>query len=64
MLVNDNNLVSSNGETRRLVKQGGFKMNSEKTTDANMGVRLADEAIIEAEERRFVRVIIRVESVG
>jgi tyrosyl-tRNA synthetase len=56
-LMNDAGLVSSNGEARRLIKQGGVKLNGEKIDNADMEVEAVGEIILQAGKRRFARVI-------
>ena len=56
-LMNDAGLTASNGEARRLVKQGGVKLNGEKINNAEMEVEASGEVIIQAGKRRFARVI-------
>ncbi len=56
-LMNDAGLVASNGEARRLVKQGGVKLNGKKIDNADMEVDPVGEVIIQAGKRRFARII-------
>jgi tyrosyl-tRNA synthetase len=56
-LLNDAGLVSSNGEARRLIRQGGVKLNGEKVSDADMEVQATGELVLQAGKRRFARVI-------
>lgn len=55
-LLREANLVSSKMEARRLVEQGGVKVDSEKITDINFKVRLAKSVLVQCGKRRFVRV--------
>ena len=55
-LMSDAGLVGSNGEARRLIKQGGVKLNGEKVVDADMEIKAVGEIIIQAGKRRFARV--------
>jgi len=50
-------LVESNAEARRLVQQGGVKLNGEKISDADLEVEAVGEVIVQAGKRRFARVI-------
>lgn len=56
-LMNDAGLVASNGEARRLIKQGGGKLNGEKIDNADMEVEPVGEVILQAGKRRFARII-------
>jgi tyrosyl-tRNA synthetase len=50
-------LVESNAEARRLVQQGGVKLNGDKVTDADCEVESVGEVVVQAGKRRFARVI-------
>jgi len=56
-LMTDAGLVKSNGEGRRLVQQGGVKLNGEKLDNADLEIEPTGELIIQAGKRRFARVI-------
>ncbi|OEU74334.1 MAG: tyrosine--tRNA ligase [Desulfuromonadales bacterium C00003107] len=56
-LLTDAGLTASNGEARRLVKQGGVRLAGEKVTDADLEVSPAGEVVLQAGKRRFARVI-------
>lgn len=56
-LLSDAGLVASNGEARRLVQQGGIKLNGEKIGNPDLEVQAAGEVILQAGKRRFARVI-------
>jgi tyrosyl-tRNA synthetase len=56
-LLVDAGLVGSNGEARRLVQQGGVKVNGEKIDNADLEVAAAGEVILQAGKRRFARVL-------
>ena len=49
-------LVTSSGEARRLIKQGGVKLNGEKIGKADMEVESTREIILQAGKLRFARV--------
>ncbi|HEX8734572.1 MAG TPA: tyrosine--tRNA ligase [Pyrinomonadaceae bacterium] len=55
MLV-ETNLVASKGEARRLIEQGGVKINGEKATDAKASLDLKDEILLQVGKRRFLKV--------
>jgi tyrosyl-tRNA synthetase len=51
-------LVSSKGEARRLIEQGGLKINGEKINDADKNIKVEKEGlIIQAGKRRFAKVV-------
>ncbi len=49
-------LASSNGEARRLVQQGGVRIDDEKVSDPRMTVTIKDGMILRAGKRGFARV--------
>lgn len=55
-LLKEVRLVSSKMEARRLIQQGGVKLDSEKVTDANFKVRLEKPVLVQCGKRKFVRV--------
>jgi len=57
-LLCDYELVSSNGEGRRLIKQGAIKINDEKITDINFCLS-SGEFITKVGKRRFVKFIVK-----
>jgi tyrosyl-tRNA synthetase len=56
-LLGDAGLVESNGEARRLIQQGGVKLNGERLSDADLEVEARGELIVQAGKRRFARII-------
>jgi len=56
-LMNDAGLVASNGEARRLIKQGAVKLDGEKIDNADLEVKPVGEIIIQAGKRRFARIV-------
>ncbi len=56
-LLTASGTVASNGEARRLLQQGGIKLNGEKVVDADLELSPVGEVILQAGKRRFVRVI-------
>ncbi|MGC9364094.1 MAG: tyrosine--tRNA ligase [Fidelibacterota bacterium] len=57
-ILADHAVVSSNGEGRRLIKQGAVKVNDEKITDVNYCLTNG-EYIVKVGKRRFVKIIVR-----
>lgn len=55
-LLTDAGLTASNGEARRLIKQGAVKVDGEKVVDADRELLPAGELILQAGKRRFARV--------
>lgn len=57
-LIAEAGLVSSKGEGRRLIKQGGIRVNGEKISDVHHHIELSagQEAIIKVGTRKFLRV--------
>lgn len=55
-VLSEAGLVKSNGEARRLVKQGGVKINGEKVIDGDLEVSAEGEIVVQAGKRRFARV--------
>jgi tyrosyl-tRNA synthetase len=56
-LLTASGTVASNGEARRLIQQGGVKLNGEKVTNADLELEPTGESILQAGKRRFVRII-------
>ena len=55
-LLKEAGLVASKGAARRLVGQGGVKVNQEKVTDPAFQVTLSHPVLIQCGKRKFVRV--------
>ncbi|MBA7508933.1 Tyrosine--tRNA ligase [subsurface metagenome] len=60
-LLTDSGLVKSNSEARRLVAQGGIKINDRKINDPNLELNLNDlsEKVIQRGKRHFRKIIIK-----
>jgi tyrosyl-tRNA synthetase len=56
-LLAEAGLAASNGEARRLVQQGGVKLNGEKVADPDQEVLPGGELVLQAGKRRFARVV-------
>jgi tyrosyl-tRNA synthetase len=50
-------VATSNREARRLVEQGGVRLDGERVTDPESSVRLDGQVVLQAGRRRFVRLI-------
>jgi tyrosyl-tRNA synthetase len=57
-LLNKYNLTSSNGESRRMMKQGAVKINDEKVTDQEYVLKNSGEYIVKVGKRRFIKFIV------
>ncbi|HTL48573.1 MAG TPA: S4 domain-containing protein, partial [Verrucomicrobiae bacterium] len=55
-LLKDAGLVASKSEARRLIEQGGVKLEREKVTDANAQVNLKKPVLVQCGKRKFVRI--------
>ncbi len=55
-LLKDTGLVPSKMEARRLISQGGVRINSEKVSDEQFVVHLEKEVLIQCGKRRFLKV--------
>jgi tyrosyl-tRNA synthetase len=51
-------MTKSNGEARRLIDQGGVKLNGEKVSNTNLELTTTGEYIVQIGKRRFARIII------
>jgi len=49
-------LASSKGEAKRLITQGGVKVNGEKATDTNSIVELNGETLLQVGKLKFLRI--------
>jgi tyrosyl-tRNA synthetase len=57
-LIADTGLAASKGEARRLIEQGGVKVNGEKATAANADIDVAaDGVLLQVGKRKFLKVI-------
>lgn len=57
-LLADTGLAASKGEARRLIEQGGVKVNGEKATAANAEISVGGEPVLlQVGKRKFLRVI-------
>ncbi len=55
LLVNLN-LAASKGEAKRLIEQGGVKLNGEKISDARAEINLKNEIVVQVGKRKFLKV--------
>ena len=52
----DNNLISSKGEGKRLIKQSAIKLNDEIVKDLHFNLEIKTEYIIKVGKRRFIKI--------
>jgi tyrosyl-tRNA synthetase len=50
------NLAASKGEARRLIEQGGVKLNGEKISGANAEIELSEEILLQVGKRKFLKI--------
>jgi len=55
-LIAQLNLAASKKEAKRLIEQGGVKLNGEKLSNANAEVELTEEILLQVGKRRFLKV--------
>ncbi len=56
-LLMEAGLVKSNGEARRMIKQGGVKVDGAKIEDDNLEVQPEDDIILQVGKRKFAKII-------
>ena len=49
-------LAASKGEAKRLIEQGGVKLNGEKATNVNSEIELSEEIMLQVGKRKFLKV--------
>lgn len=57
-LLTEAGLTASNGEARRLVKQGGVKLDGGKVADPDLELPPGREFVLQAGKRRFARIVL------
>ncbi len=55
-LLAKTNLAASKKEAKRLIEQGGVKLNGEKVSDTNAEIELRDEILLQVGKRKFLKV--------
>ncbi len=55
-MLTKSGLAQSGSQARRLIKQGGVKLNQQKVSDANLELPLYKEYILQVGRRRFIKV--------
>ncbi len=56
-VIYDAGMAPSKGEIRRLIKQGGVRLDGEKVEDIHLELQLKAEQIVQVGKRHFLRVI-------
>jgi tyrosyl-tRNA synthetase len=54
----DNNLVSSNGDAKRMIKQGAVKLDDDKVSDIFLEISPDSERVLKVGKRKFLRITI------
>jgi len=55
-LLTETNMVTSNGEARRLIRGGGVSIDNDKVDDENLEIELKEGMLIKVGKRRFVKI--------
>ncbi len=55
-LLLNTNLVASKGEAKRLIEQGGVKLNGEKATNSGAEIDLKGEILLQVGKRKFLKI--------
>lgn len=55
-LLTQTNLASSKKEAKRLIEQGGVKLNGEKVSNTSAEVELKDEILLQVGKRKFLKI--------
>ena len=56
-VITGNGMVASNGEARRMISQGGVRINKEKVADIHTMLEPGEEMVIKVGKRNFLKVI-------
>lgn len=56
-LIIGNDMAKSKSEARRLIEQGGVKVDGEKITDPNLILDLKEEKLLQVGKRKFLKVV-------
>jgi len=55
-LITENKLASSKSEARRLIEQGGVKLDNKKITDSQKEIKVKNGQVLQVGKRKFVRI--------
>ena len=53
----ENGMVGSNGEGRRMISQGGVRINKEKVEDIHTTIEPGTSMVIKVGKRKFLKII-------
>ena len=53
----ENNLIKSNGDAKRMIKQGAVKLNGKKVLDPLLVIKSGEKYILKVGKRKFLRII-------
>ena len=56
-VMKENEMVESNGEARRMITQGGVRINKDKVEDIHTMLEPGQEMVIKVGKRKFLRII-------
>ena len=57
LVMVENDMVSSKGEGRRLISQGGVRINKEKVENIHLTLEPGEELVIKVGKRKFLRIV-------
>lgn len=52
-------MVNSNSEARRLIQQGGVRVNGKKVKEINRSIDISEETLLQIGKRKFIKVVIK-----
>ena len=55
-LLVQTNLAASKSEARRLIEQGGVKLNGEKVSDAKSEIEVKEEILLQVGKRKYLKI--------
>ena len=58
-LVRELDLLPSNSEVRRMIKNGGIRINQEKIIDPLTTIDIIDEMVVQVGKRKFVKLRVK-----
>ncbi|MCF7804933.1 MAG: tyrosine--tRNA ligase [Candidatus Marinimicrobia bacterium] len=56
-LITGADLADSNSQARRLIKQGGVRIDGEQVEDFGLNIEITDEFVLQVGKRRFVKIV-------
>jgi tyrosyl-tRNA synthetase len=58
-VMRENELVKSGGEARRLIEQGGVRLDEEKVVDVNLSLDEKGEYVLQVGKRKFLKILVK-----